>query len=169
MVHVTRQGHNPPPPNIDTSPYHMTPESVQAMIDQALLRNSTNRDVSQSSHEDNPRHVQTTRPYQDLRSRGLCNDLGSTQEEDDVGCRLGLYPLKLKFPDKAGRNVQKGGFKRFFGGKNRGVRHCVLPLCHIRGCVFLLRFVKKVHCVLVLRFGAAFWVCVLLIEDSFAF
>nr|GEV35146.1 putative reverse transcriptase domain-containing protein [Tanacetum cinerariifolium] len=34
----------------------MTPESVQAMIDQALLRNSTNGDRSQSSHEDNPRH-----------------------------------------------------------------------------------------------------------------
>nr|GEX94868.1 putative reverse transcriptase domain-containing protein [Tanacetum cinerariifolium] len=40
----------------------MTLESVKAMIDQALLRNSTNRDGSQSSHEDNPRHVQTTRP-----------------------------------------------------------------------------------------------------------
>nr|GEZ39008.1 hypothetical protein [Tanacetum cinerariifolium] len=40
----------------------MTPESVQAMIDQDLLRNSTNGDGSQSSHEDNPRHVQTTRP-----------------------------------------------------------------------------------------------------------
>nr|GEV28866.1 hypothetical protein [Tanacetum cinerariifolium] len=33
------------------------------MIDQALLRNSTNRDGSQSSHGDNPRNVQTTRPY----------------------------------------------------------------------------------------------------------
>nr|GEX37959.1 hypothetical protein [Tanacetum cinerariifolium] len=32
------------------------------MIDQALLRNSTNGDGSQSSHEDNPRYVQTTRP-----------------------------------------------------------------------------------------------------------
>ncbi|GKD20437.1 hypothetical protein Tco_1222140, partial [Tanacetum coccineum] len=40
----------------------MTPESVQAMIDQALLRNSTNRDGSQSSHGDNRRNVQTTRP-----------------------------------------------------------------------------------------------------------
>nr|GEW72476.1 hypothetical protein [Tanacetum cinerariifolium] len=62
MAHVTRQGHNPPPPNIDTPPHHMTPESVQAVIDQALLRNSTNGDVSQSSHGDNPRNVQTTRP-----------------------------------------------------------------------------------------------------------
>nr|GFA17310.1 hypothetical protein [Tanacetum cinerariifolium] len=37
-------------------------KSMQAMIDQALLRNSTNGDGSQSSYEDNPRHVQTTRP-----------------------------------------------------------------------------------------------------------
>ncbi|GJS17889.1 reverse transcriptase domain-containing protein [Tanacetum coccineum] len=41
----------------------MTPESVQAMIDQALLRNSTNGDGSHSSHGDNQRNVQTARPY----------------------------------------------------------------------------------------------------------
>ncbi|GKB67900.1 putative reverse transcriptase domain-containing protein [Tanacetum coccineum] len=40
----------------------MTPESIQAMIDQALLRNSTNGDGSHSSHGDNRRNVQTTRP-----------------------------------------------------------------------------------------------------------
>ncbi|GKB34955.1 putative reverse transcriptase domain-containing protein [Tanacetum coccineum] len=40
----------------------MTPESVQAMIDQALLQNSTNRDGSHNSHRDNRRNVQTTRP-----------------------------------------------------------------------------------------------------------
>nr|GEY90221.1 reverse transcriptase domain-containing protein [Tanacetum cinerariifolium] len=57
MAPVTRQGQNPPPPNTNTPPHHMTPESVQTMIDQALLRNSTNGDGSQSSHEDNPRHV----------------------------------------------------------------------------------------------------------------
>nr|GEW84478.1 hypothetical protein [Tanacetum cinerariifolium] len=62
MAPVTRQGQNPPPPNTDTPPHHMSPESVQAMIDQALLRNSTNGDGSHSLHEDNPRHVQTTRP-----------------------------------------------------------------------------------------------------------
>nr|GFB39538.1 reverse transcriptase domain-containing protein [Tanacetum cinerariifolium] len=56
MAPVTRQGQNPPPPNTNTPPHHMTPESVQAMIDQALLRNSTNGDGNQSSHEDNPRH-----------------------------------------------------------------------------------------------------------------
>nr|GEW82168.1 ribonuclease H-like domain-containing protein [Tanacetum cinerariifolium] len=42
MAHVTRQGPNVPPNN--TNPKNMTPESVQAMIDQALLRNSTNED-----------------------------------------------------------------------------------------------------------------------------
>ncbi|GKB95043.1 hypothetical protein Tco_0981180, partial [Tanacetum coccineum] len=40
----------------------MTPESVQAMIDQALLRNSTNGDGSHNSHGDNRRNVQTARP-----------------------------------------------------------------------------------------------------------
>nr|GEW28204.1 reverse transcriptase domain-containing protein [Tanacetum cinerariifolium] len=58
MAPVTRQGQNPPPPNTNTPPHHMTPESVQAMIDQALMRNSTNGDGSQSSHEDNPRHIE---------------------------------------------------------------------------------------------------------------
>nr|GEU33947.1 reverse transcriptase domain-containing protein [Tanacetum cinerariifolium] len=57
MAPVTRQGQNPPPPNTDTPPHHMTSKSVQAMIDQALLRNSTNGDGSQSLHEDNPRHI----------------------------------------------------------------------------------------------------------------
>ncbi|GKA81171.1 putative reverse transcriptase domain-containing protein [Tanacetum coccineum] len=40
----------------------MTPESVQAMIDQALQRNSTNGDTSHSSHGDDRRNVQTAHP-----------------------------------------------------------------------------------------------------------
>nr|GEZ31180.1 putative reverse transcriptase domain-containing protein [Tanacetum cinerariifolium] len=40
----------------------MTLESIQAMIDQALLQNSTNGDGSHSSYEDNQRNVQTARP-----------------------------------------------------------------------------------------------------------
>nr|GEU47381.1 putative ribonuclease H-like domain-containing protein [Tanacetum cinerariifolium] len=40
----------------------MTPESVQVMIDQAFLRNSTSRDGSYSSHEDNRRNMRTARP-----------------------------------------------------------------------------------------------------------
>nr|GEV97196.1 putative reverse transcriptase domain-containing protein [Tanacetum cinerariifolium] len=47
MAPVTRKGHNPPPPNTNTPPHHVTPKSVQAMIDQALLRNFTNGDGSQ--------------------------------------------------------------------------------------------------------------------------
>nr|GEX41904.1 reverse transcriptase domain-containing protein [Tanacetum cinerariifolium] len=65
-----------------------------------------------SSHGDNPRNVQTTRPCfyadfikchplnfkgsedKDLRSRGLCNDLKSTQEEDD-GQELTLICTKF--------------------------------------------------------------------------
>nr|GEW42706.1 putative reverse transcriptase domain-containing protein [Tanacetum cinerariifolium] len=60
MAHVTRQGPNIPPNNTNLN--NMTPESVQAMIDQALLRNSTNGDGSHSSHEDNRRNVQTACP-----------------------------------------------------------------------------------------------------------
>ncbi|GJT17701.1 putative reverse transcriptase domain-containing protein [Tanacetum coccineum] len=50
-----RRGPNTPPNS--TNPNKMTPEYVQAMIDQALLRNSTNRDGSHSSHEDNRMNV----------------------------------------------------------------------------------------------------------------
>nr|GEZ30496.1 hypothetical protein [Tanacetum cinerariifolium] len=55
MAPVTRQGPNAPPN--DTNPNNMTLESVQAMIDQDLLRNSTNKDGSHSSHEDNRKNV----------------------------------------------------------------------------------------------------------------
>ncbi|GJZ94756.1 reverse transcriptase domain-containing protein [Tanacetum coccineum] len=58
MAHTTRRG----PTVNNTNPNNMTPESIQAMIDQALLRNSTNGDGSHSSHEDNRRHVQTACP-----------------------------------------------------------------------------------------------------------
>nr|GEV87587.1 hypothetical protein [Tanacetum cinerariifolium] len=49
-----------PPNNINLN--NMTPESVQAIFDQALLQNSTNGDESHSSDGDNRRNVQTTRP-----------------------------------------------------------------------------------------------------------
>ncbi|GJR10719.1 putative reverse transcriptase domain-containing protein [Tanacetum coccineum] len=46
MAPTTRRGPNTPVNN--TNPNNMTPESIQAMIDQALLRNSTNGDGSHS-------------------------------------------------------------------------------------------------------------------------
>ncbi|GJS90248.1 hypothetical protein Tco_0772884, partial [Tanacetum coccineum] len=46
MAPATRQGQNTPAKN--TNPNNMTPESIQAMIDQAILRNSTNGDGSHS-------------------------------------------------------------------------------------------------------------------------
>nr|GEU50701.1 DNA-directed DNA polymerase [Tanacetum cinerariifolium] len=61
MATVTRQGPNVPPNN--TNPNNMNLESIQVMIDQAFLRNSTNGDESHSSHEDNRRNMQTVRPY----------------------------------------------------------------------------------------------------------
>nr|GEV82711.1 hypothetical protein [Tanacetum cinerariifolium] len=60
MAPVTKQGPNVAPNNTNLN--NMTPESVQAMIDQALLRNSTNGDESHSWHEDNRKNVQTARP-----------------------------------------------------------------------------------------------------------
>ncbi|GJT42160.1 hypothetical protein Tco_0942025 [Tanacetum coccineum] len=50
MAPTTRRGPNTPVNNTNLN--NMTPESIQAMIDQALLQNSTNRDGSHSSHGD---------------------------------------------------------------------------------------------------------------------
>nr|GEZ21555.1 retrotransposon protein, putative, Ty3-gypsy subclass [Tanacetum cinerariifolium] len=96
MAPVTRQGHNPPPPNTDTLPHHMTPKSVQAMIDQDLLRNSTNRDGSQSSHEDNPRYLQTTRPcfYAGFMK---CHPLNFKGNEGVVGLTLWIEKMESIF------------------------------------------------------------------------
>ncbi|GKE15489.1 putative reverse transcriptase domain-containing protein, partial [Tanacetum coccineum] len=62
----------------------MTPESVQAMIDQALQRNSTNGDASHSSHGDDRRNVQTARPcfYADFMK---CQPLNFKGTEGVVG------------------------------------------------------------------------------------
>nr|GEY61440.1 hypothetical protein [Tanacetum cinerariifolium] len=51
----TRRGQTLPP----TNPNNMTPEAVQTMIDQALLRNSGGGDGSHSSHAENPRNMHT--------------------------------------------------------------------------------------------------------------
>nr|GEX06781.1 hypothetical protein [Tanacetum cinerariifolium] len=96
MAPVTRQGQNPPPPNTDTLPHYMTLDSVQAMIDQALLRNSTNGDGSQSSHEDNLRHVQTTQPcfYADFMK---CHALNFKGNEVVVGLTQWIEKIKFVF------------------------------------------------------------------------
>ncbi|GKB02588.1 hypothetical protein Tco_0830677 [Tanacetum coccineum] len=60
MTPTTRRGPNTPVNNTNLN--NITPESIQAMIDQALLRNSTNGYESHSSHGDNRRNVQTARP-----------------------------------------------------------------------------------------------------------
>nr|GEW52606.1 hypothetical protein [Tanacetum cinerariifolium] len=58
----TRRGQTPPPTN-PNNPNNMTPEAVQTMIDQALLRNSDGEDGSHSSHAKNPRNMHTARPF----------------------------------------------------------------------------------------------------------
>nr|GEV59923.1 putative ribonuclease H-like domain-containing protein [Tanacetum cinerariifolium] len=65
-VHSELQTHQEQGPSTlpnNTNPNNMTAESIQAIIDQALLQNSTNEDGSHCSHEDNQRNVQTTCPY----------------------------------------------------------------------------------------------------------
>nr|GEW40291.1 putative reverse transcriptase domain-containing protein [Tanacetum cinerariifolium] len=111
---VTRKGPNVPPNN--TNPNNMTPEFVQAMIDQALLRNSTNGDRSHSSYEDNRRNVQTTRPCfyadcmkcQPLNFKGTEGVVGLTQWIEKMesffqisGCAIeNQEALKKKMTDK---------------------------------------------------------------------
>ncbi|GJW07788.1 hypothetical protein Tco_1570211 [Tanacetum coccineum] len=74
----------------------MTPESVQAMIDQALLRNSTNGDGSHSSHRDNRRNVQTTRPcfYADFMK---CQPLNFKGNEGVVGLTRWIEKMESVF------------------------------------------------------------------------
>ncbi|GKE09894.1 putative reverse transcriptase domain-containing protein [Tanacetum coccineum] len=74
----------------------MTPESVQAMIDQALLRNSTNGDGSHSSHGDNRRNVQTARPcfYADFMK---CQPLNFKGTEGVVGLTRWIKKMESVF------------------------------------------------------------------------
>nr|GEV00322.1 putative reverse transcriptase domain-containing protein [Tanacetum cinerariifolium] len=94
MAPVTRQGPSTLPNN--TNPNNMTPESVQAMIDQALLRNSSNGDGSHSSHEDNRRNVQTARPcfYADFMK---CQPLNFKGTEGMVGLTRWIEKMESNF------------------------------------------------------------------------
>nr|GEX69252.1 hypothetical protein [Tanacetum cinerariifolium] len=94
MAHLTRQGPSTLPN--DTNRNNMSPESVQAMIDQALLRNSTNRDGSHSSYEDNRRNVQTVRPcfYPDFMK---CQTLNLKGTEGVVGLTRWIEKMESVF------------------------------------------------------------------------
>ncbi|GJR07491.1 putative reverse transcriptase domain-containing protein [Tanacetum coccineum] len=94
MAPTTRRGPNTPVNN--TNPNNMTPESIQAMIDQALLRNSTNGDGSHSSHEDNRRNVQTARPcfYADFMK---CQPLNFKGTEGVVGLTQWIEKMESVF------------------------------------------------------------------------
>ncbi|GJX70821.1 putative reverse transcriptase domain-containing protein [Tanacetum coccineum] len=94
MAPQTRRGPNTPVN--DTNPNNMTPESVQAMIDQTLLRNSTNGDGSHSSHGDNRRNVQTARPcfYADFMK---CQPLNFKGAEGVVGLTRWIEKMESVF------------------------------------------------------------------------
>nr|GEW40940.1 putative reverse transcriptase domain-containing protein [Tanacetum cinerariifolium] len=94
MAPMTRRGPNTPPNNIN--PNNMTPESVQAMIDQALLRNSINRDGSHSSDGDNRRNVQTAAPcfYADFMK---CQPLNFKGTEGVVGLTWWIEKIESIF------------------------------------------------------------------------
>nr|GEV51534.1 putative reverse transcriptase domain-containing protein [Tanacetum cinerariifolium] len=94
MAPVTRQGPSNLPNN--TNPNNMTPKSVQAMIDQAFLRNSTNGDRSYSSHEDNRRNMQTAHPcfYADFMK---CQPLNFKGTEGMVGLTRWIEKMESVF------------------------------------------------------------------------
>nr|GEV30532.1 reverse transcriptase domain-containing protein [Tanacetum cinerariifolium] len=94
MAPVTRQGPSALPNN--TNPNNITLESVHALIDQVLLRNSTNGDGSHSSHEDNRRNVQTARPcfYTDFMK---CQPLNFKGIEGVVGLTRWIEKMDLVF------------------------------------------------------------------------
>nr|GEU35844.1 hypothetical protein [Tanacetum cinerariifolium] len=74
----------------------MTEELEAAMIDQALLRNSSNGYGSQSSHKNNSRHVQTTRPcfYADFIK---CHPLNFKGNEGIVGLTRWIEKMESVF------------------------------------------------------------------------
>nr|GEV42630.1 reverse transcriptase domain-containing protein [Tanacetum cinerariifolium] len=96
MAPVTRQGPSTLPNN--TNPNNRTPEFVKAIIDQALLRNSTNGDRSHSSHEDNQRNVQTTRLcfYADFIKCQPLSFKGTESVGEIKKLEIELWNLKVK-------------------------------------------------------------------------
>ncbi|GKD40922.1 reverse transcriptase domain-containing protein [Tanacetum coccineum] len=94
MAPTTRRGPNTPVNNTNLN--NMTPESIQAMIDQTLLRNSTNGDGSHSLHRDNRRNVQTARPcfYADFMK---CQPLNFKRTEGVVGLTWWIEKIESVF------------------------------------------------------------------------
>nr|GFB46669.1 reverse transcriptase domain-containing protein [Tanacetum cinerariifolium] len=74
----------------------MTPEAVQTMIDQALLRNSGGGDGSHSSHAENPRNMHTARPcyYADFMK---CHPLNFKVIEGAVGLTRWIKKMESVF------------------------------------------------------------------------
>nr|GEV85241.1 hypothetical protein [Tanacetum cinerariifolium] len=81
------------------------------MIDQALLRNSANGDESQSSHEDNPRHVQTTRPcfYVNFMK---CHPLNFKGNEGVVGLTRWIKKMESVFNISGCATENQGELKK---------------------------------------------------------
>ncbi|GKC10205.1 putative reverse transcriptase domain-containing protein [Tanacetum coccineum] len=94
MAPTTKRGPNTPVNNTNLN--NMTPESIQAMIDQALLRNSTNGDGSHNSHGDNRRNVQTACPcfYADFMK---CQHLNFKGTEGVVGLTRWVEKMESVF------------------------------------------------------------------------
>ncbi|GKA16198.1 putative reverse transcriptase domain-containing protein [Tanacetum coccineum] len=94
MAPTTRRG--PTTPTDTTNPNNMTPEAVQAIIDQALLRNSTNGDGSHSSHGDNQSNVQNARPcyYADFMK---CQPLNFKGTEGVAGLTRWIKKMEAVF------------------------------------------------------------------------
>nr|GFA23622.1 hypothetical protein [Tanacetum cinerariifolium] len=91
----TRRGQTPPPTNAN-NPSNMTPEAVQTMIDQALLRNSGGGDGSHSSHAENLRNMHTVHPcyYVDFMK---CHPLNFKGTEDTVGLTRWIEKMESVF------------------------------------------------------------------------
>ncbi|GJT67056.1 hypothetical protein Tco_1018536 [Tanacetum coccineum] len=82
-------------PLLKPIPNNMT-HNLQALLDQALLQNSTNGDGSHSSHEDNRRNVQTARPcfYADFMK---CQPLNFKGTEGVVGLTRWIEKMESVF------------------------------------------------------------------------
>nr|GFB34811.1 hypothetical protein [Tanacetum cinerariifolium] len=89
----------------------MTLESIQDMIDQALLQNFTNGDESHSSHEDSRRNMQTVCPcfYDDFMK---CQPLNFKGTEGVVGLTRWIKKMESVFKISSCANENQGELKK---------------------------------------------------------